>query len=179
MSDSVLLRRIISTAFGHFELIGGEQGLVWVSLPGLGSNSGRDAHLERWHGGVTVRNGARAHGEAAAWVRDWVAGRFAPFKSKLAPRGTEFQQQVWAALRRVPAGKTLTYGQLAKRVNREGAARAVGSAMRKNPLPLFVPCHRVLAGGGLGGFSGGVVGALDLKQRMLDHEGARLGPSKK
>jgi len=80
--------------------------------------------------------------------------------------------EVWRALARVRAGKTLTYGELAARVQRPGAARAVGSAMRKNPLPLFVPCHRVLAGNGLGGFSGGVEGALDLKQRMLEHEGA-------
>lgn len=172
MDESLLLRRVVSTSFGSFELIGSTQCLVWVSLPGLGSTSGRDAHLERWHGGAHIKDAPRAHPEAVAAIRAWVAGDFSSGRIALCPRGTDFQLAVWTALKKVPAGKTLTYGALAKRVGREGAARAVGSAMRKNPLPLFVPCHRVLAGSGLGGFSGGVAGALDLKRRMLCHEGA-------
>jgi methylated-DNA-[protein]-cysteine S-methyltransferase len=167
-----LLRRLVKTPFGLFELIGGEEGLAWVSLPGLGASSGRDAHLARWYKDAELKDAPRSHGDAVQQLKAWVSGEFAPFKLRLAPKGTEFQLEVWRALARVRAGKTLTYGELAARVQRPGAARAVGSAMRKNPLPLFVPCHRVLAGNGLGGFSGGVAGALDLKQRMLEHEGA-------
>ena len=75
-----------------------------------------------------------------------------------------FQRRVLQALRRVPYGRTITYGQLAARAGRPRAARAVGQAMAHNPVPLIVPCHRVVAsGGGLGGFGGG----LALKRRLL------------
>lgn len=78
--------------------------------------------------------------------------------------GTPFQQRVWTELCRIPTGETVTYGELARRVGRPGAARAVGQACGANPIPVLVPCHRVLAaGGGLGGFSAG----LDWKRRLL------------
>ena len=79
-----------------------------------------------------------------------------------------FHRKVLAALARVPYGRTVTYGQLAARAGRPRAARAVGQAMARNPVPLLIPCHRVVAGGGgLGGFGGG----LDLKRRLLAIEG--------
>ncbi len=71
----------------------------------------------------------------------------------LAPFGTEFQKRVWAALRGIPYGQTWTYADLARRVG--SVARAVGQANGANPIPLLIPCHRVLATGGLGGYSGG------------------------
>ena len=71
--------------------------------------------------------------------------------------GTEFERKVWAALKTIPYGKTLSYGELACRLGKKGAARAVGSACGKNPIPLILPCHRVIrADGSLGGFSAGV-----------------------
>lgn len=82
---------------------------------------------------------------------------------------TPFRRRVLTALRRVGRGRTIGYGELASRVGSPGAARAVGSACANNPVPLWVPCHRVLAsGGGLGGFSGG----LDVKRALLRLEGA-------
>ena len=82
--------------------------------------------------------------------------------------GTVFQRSVWEALRAIPYGQTLSYGALAARVGKPGAARAVGSALGENPLCIVVPCHRVLAAGGkLGGFSAG----LDWKRRLLRLEG--------
>jgi O-6-methylguanine DNA methyltransferase len=81
--------------------------------------------------------------------------------------GTEFQHKVWAALRTIPAGETATYGDIAAQVGEPGAARAVGMANASNPIPLIVPCHRVVrAGGKLGGYGGG----LPLKRDLLDHE---------
>jgi methylated-DNA-[protein]-cysteine S-methyltransferase len=80
---------------------------------------------------------------------------------------TEFQQQVWRALLRIPCGKTCTYGELANEIGSPNATRAVGSACGANPIPVLVPCHRVLASGGsIGGFSGG----LDWKRRLLKGE---------
>jgi methylated-DNA-[protein]-cysteine S-methyltransferase len=83
---------------------------------------------------------------------------------------TAFARQVYARLMAVPPGQTQTYGQLAQALGKPGAARAVGRAMATNPVPLAVPCHRVVAQHGLGGFTGG----LDFKRRLLALEGARL-----
>jgi O-6-methylguanine DNA methyltransferase len=81
--------------------------------------------------------------------------------------GTAFQRRVWAALRAIPAGKTVTYAGLAASLKRPKAARAVGGACGANPAPLLIPCHRVVAAhGGLGGFSGG----LDWKRKLLGRE---------
>ena len=81
---------------------------------------------------------------------------------------TPFRKKVMQELRKVPAGSTVTYGELASTVGSPGAARAVGNVMATNPVPLFVPCHRVVATVGLGGFSGG----LDVKRSLLKLESA-------
>jgi O-6-methylguanine DNA methyltransferase len=82
--------------------------------------------------------------------------------------GTAFQRQVWRALQRIPRGKTSSYGAVARRIGRPKSVRAVGGACGANPLPVLIPCHRVLAANGrLGGFSGG----LPWKRRLLEAEG--------
>ncbi|MBL4763069.1 MAG: methylated-DNA--[protein]-cysteine S-methyltransferase [Gammaproteobacteria bacterium] len=84
--------------------------------------------------------------------------------------GTPFQRKVWRALREIPTGKVLTYGELAERL--KTSARAVGNACRKNPVPVIVPCHRVVSANGLGGYCGEVGGeALAIKRQLLRHEG--------
>ena len=88
----------------------------------------------------------------------------------LDPRGTPFQLRVWQELRRIPWGQTISYGELARRVGNPKASRAVGQANAVNPIPLIIPCHRVIAAGGsLGGYSSGP----DRKRWLLRHEGAR------
>lgn len=95
------------------------------------------------------------------------------FDLPLRIEGTPFQEGVWQALRGIPYGETITYGELARRVEAPGASRAVGSANGRNPFPVIIPCHRVVAAGGkLGGYSGG---GLDVKQMLLDHEAAVAG----
>jgi methylated-DNA-[protein]-cysteine S-methyltransferase len=87
----------------------------------------------------------------------------------LDPRGTPFQLRVWQELRRIPWGQTISYGELARRVGNPKASRAVGQANAVNPIPLIIPCHRVIAAnGGLGGYSSGP----DRKRWLLRHEGA-------
>lgn len=119
--------------------------------------------------GLMIRQGGRGPAsDAALQIRQYLQGRRRTFRLDLDMRGTPFQQSVWRALRRVPFGRTVTYGQLASRVGRPAAARAVGSACGANPLPIVIPCHRVLAAGSrLGGFSGG----LGLKRALLALEG--------
>lgn len=82
--------------------------------------------------------------------------------------GTDFQHRVWGALLDIPCGQTVSYAELAKRIGKPSAARAVGHALGANPVPLLVPCHRVLAAGGkIGGYTGG----LETKKRLLKREG--------
>ncbi len=87
----------------------------------------------------------------------------------LAPEGTPFQLRVWQALREIPYGETITYGELARRIGKPTASRAVGAANGRNPLPIIVPCHRVIGSNGtLTGFYGGLhlkAGLLELEQR--------------
>lgn len=117
----------------------------------------------------------RRDDEALLAARDqllaYLEGRRRRFSLTLSPGGSDFQREVWSALLRIPWGETRTYGELARRLGREGAARAIGTANGANPLPLLIPCHRVVAASGLGGYSGG----LALKRRLLELEGSLSG----
>ena len=106
----------------------------------------------------------------AAQLADYFAGTRTTFDLPIALEGTPFQRRVWAELQKVGYGQTITYGELARRVGDAKAARAVGAANGKNPLPIVVPCHRVVAAGGkIGGYSGG---GATVKRWLLDHESA-------
>jgi methylated-DNA-[protein]-cysteine S-methyltransferase len=97
------------------------------------------------------------------------------FTAPLVPAGTAFQQRVRAALQAIPAGTVLTYGELARQL--DSAARAIGGACRNNPLPILIPCHRVVGRQGLGGYAGAVTGdPLAIKRWLLRHEGVETPP---
>ncbi|MCK5228742.1 MAG: MGMT family protein [Desulfobulbaceae bacterium] len=89
-----------------------------------------------------------------------------PSWSPFLDKGTEFQKKVWALISTIPFSETRTYGELAVKLGSSGYSRAVGQACNKNPLPLIIPCHRVIGSTGLGGFSGGI----SIKKRLLDIE---------
>lgn len=111
--------------------------------------------------------------EVVRQLGEYFEGRRRAFSLPLALSGTPFQKRVYEALREVPYGTTVSYGELAKKIGRPGAARAVGGANRQNPLPIVIPCHRVIgADGGLTGFGGG----LAIKRRLLALEGVPLPP---
>ena len=97
-------------------------------------------------------------------------GDIAPFDLPLAPAGTAYQRRVWAALCTVPRGAVWTYGRLACAAG--GSPRSIGGAMGRNPIPIIIPCHRVVAGDGPGGYSG--AGGLATKRYLLELEGAAL-----
>ena len=91
------------------------------------------------------------------------------FTITISLKGTTFQKRVWAALRKIPVGQTRTYGELSKQLH--SSPRAVGNACRANPVPLVVPCHRVVARSGIGGFGGETAGRnIDCKSWLLAHE---------
>jgi len=112
----------------------------------------------------------RDHGAlsaARAQLDAYFAGELMQFDLPLAAQGSEFDLRVWSELQRIPYGATLSYGELANRVGDPLAARAVGAANGRNPLPIVVPCHRVIgANGSLTGFGGG----LATKKFLLEHE---------
>jgi len=106
-----------------------------------------------------------------AQLRAYFHNPRARFSLPLAPGGSTFQNRVWRAMRRIPSGQVRRYGDLARAL--ESAARAVGGACRANPIPIVVPCHRVVSASGLGGFMGATGGrALHIKRWLLAHEQA-------
>lgn len=116
-------------------------------------------------GWIESRTGSVA--EAAAQLREYFAGERTEFDLPLTLDGTPFQRAVWHKLQEIPYGETISYGELARRVGKPNASRAVGSANGANRIPIVIPCHRVIAAGGkLGGFGGG----LSTKEALLAHE---------
>jgi len=105
--------------------------------------------------------------KAGKQVREYFEGKRKVFELELAPVGTEFQQNVWKALQTIPYGETRSYGEIAKSIGNSKAARAIGMANNKNPISIFIPCHRVIgANGKLVGYAGG----LDIKEYLLNME---------
>lgn len=105
--------------------------------------------------------------EAARQLQEYFAGKRRKFELPLNPSGTQFQEDVWAALQEIPYGETRTYGQVAATVGNPKGSRAVGLANNRNPIAVIIPCHRVIgANGKLTGYAGG----LDSKQHLLDLE---------
>lgn len=106
--------------------------------------------------------------EAGRQLEQYFRGQRTRFELPLNPAGTEFQQSVWTALQRIPYGKTVSYSDVAQRIGRPRAVRAVGAANGANPIPIVIPCHRVIGkNGSLTGFAAG----LSIKQRLLVLEG--------
>jgi O-6-methylguanine DNA methyltransferase len=159
------VRLTIPTAEGVFIAHYSRQGLARLDFPETKSEvdlpknetTPLPAEIRRWHDLTTTS------------LNETLAGRTA---RELPPldlsSGTEFQQRVWGALRRIASGRTLSYGEVAVKVGKPRATRAVGGACGANPIPVLVPCHRVLAAHqALGGFSSG----LDWKRKLLAREG--------
>jgi O-6-methylguanine DNA methyltransferase len=154
---------LIKTPPGEFAAHYSAAGLARLEFPGHRKPAAPPAAspvVRRWHT-LACRAVARV-------LQGRAAGKLPPLDLA---GGTPFQRKVWAALRQILPGQTRSYGQLASALGAPKAARAVGSACGANPIPLLIPCHRVLAsGGGLGGFSAG----LHWKRRLLAREGGRM-----
>lgn len=148
-----LEERLISSSVGLLRLEADDRSVtgIWLNAKGRvtpGRASGVLAELERQ-------------------LEAYFAGSLKTFDLPLAPKGTPFQLEVWAALQEIPYGTTTTYGGIAKKIGRADAMRAVGAANGQNPIPIVIPCHRVIgANGSLTGFGGGI----DMKRWLLAHE---------
>jgi methylated-DNA-[protein]-cysteine S-methyltransferase len=137
------------------------------ALHGLWMQDGRRPVTPRPDG----QRSATAFGQARTQLSEYFAGRRTSFDVPLVLHGPDFHLRVWNALRRIPYGETISYGELARRVGVPSAARAVGAANGCNPIAVIVPCHRVIgADGRLTGYGGG----LENKRTLLDLEAGRL-----
>jgi methylated-DNA-[protein]-cysteine S-methyltransferase len=127
------------------------------------------AHHPRVAGAV---DDPHAFPEAVRQLEEFFAGKRTAFELPLALAGTDFQRRVWDVLLQIPFGETMSYGEVARQAGYPGSARAVGSAIGRNPVAIVVPCHRVIGSdGSLTGYGGG----LDRKVSLLDHERAVAG----
>ena len=155
----------ISTPIGPLLLSGDEEGLRGLSFQGGLHPAVVDP---RW------RRSRRPFERVIDELESYFAGERTRFESPLAPRGTPFQLRVWAFLRTIPYGETTTYGEIARKLGQPNACRAVGAANGRNPIPVVIPCHRVVgADGSLTGFGGG----LEIKRALLDLEARACGRS--
>ncbi|HZP58880.1 MAG TPA: methylated-DNA--[protein]-cysteine S-methyltransferase [Opitutaceae bacterium] len=149
------------TPFGEFSIAVDETGAVAATA------FGDAARLRSYLDEPSMAADETRTAPAREQVLAYCAGRRREFDLPLAPAGTPFQQRVWTALRRIPFGKTCSYGEVARQL--KSSPRAVGRANGTNPICLIVPCHRVIgADGSLTGFGYG----NELKRRLLEHEGA-------
>ncbi len=122
--------------------------------------------------GFDLREDERRTATLRRQLMEYFAGDRQDFELELAPQGTRFQRQVWSQLQRIPFGATTSYGALSAAIGRPKASRAVGAANGANPIPIVIPCHRVIGiDGSLTGFGGG----LDAKKALLELEGAPFG----
>jgi methylated-DNA-[protein]-cysteine S-methyltransferase len=154
----------VPTPIGSFRLAYGESGLRVVDLLENGqSQTGMPA------GGIR-RRGPFPSGSPPRQLAEYFRGDRTEFDIEVVPEtGSAFDRKVWSVLRMVPAGRTVTYAELARRAGYPGAARAVGGAMARNPIPIVIPCHRVVGtGGSIVGYGLG----LWRKRWLLTHEGA-------
>ena len=157
----MIQRLAVATPVGPLTLVAEGGALVRISF-------GDDRHSSEGRESSGCSDHTPLLDEAARQLADYFEGRRREFDLPLAPAGTSFQREVWAALREIPYGETRSYKDIARAVGRPRACRAVGMANNRNPLPIVIPCHRVVgASGALTGYAGG----LEVKSKLLQLEG--------
>lgn len=170
----MLKYKIIESPIGPLTAVVRQDQLVYLAFDaGLGELSQK--HIARHFKGEEVVEGDHpVLGETARQLGEYFSGQRQDFDLPLEPHGTDFQKDVWNQLLTIPFGKTTSYGEISTKLS--SAARAVGAANGQNPIPVIIPCHRVIAGDGqLQGFAGG----LDTKEKLLRHEGVSVFVSPK
>ena len=148
--------------------------LIRTGLTSLAVTLEHDAVTEiRFSGSASRTAATTLEHRVADELLEYFAGTRTEFTVPISPAGTDFQRAVWRALQRIPYGETRTYGEISEAVDRPGAARAVGTSNHRNPIPIIIPCHRVVGSNGqLCGFGGG----LGIKRRLLELEASHMPP---
>lgn len=179
MNETPTQRHLVfETELGFVAIAWSQTGLTHLALP-EGSYEAAERRAARWSAGAAekVEEAPSFIGEAVALIRRYANGEAIDFSSlPLDLTGIDaFRRAIYAAALKLAQGEVTTYGELADRAGFPKMARETGAALGRNPLPLVVPCHRILAAGGkIGGFS--APGGTVTKERLLSHEGVQLGP---
>jgi len=163
-------RDLISTPWGWIGAVYTREGLQGLVLPRK-TREEAEKELERNFGSTGK---GRPWKELREQLRRWFDGEEKELALPLditAPG--DFTRRIWEEASRIPRGETVTYGEIAERAGSKGAARAAGQAMRRNPVPIFIPCHRVVGATGPGGFSGSPKPGLKMKMLALEAGGGR------
>ena len=173
MVDTTLYAHVYNSVIGPLLIVVDRRGSVYKL-------SFTDSYGEVYSGfpNVRIEQNRWACGELAYQLEGYFSGRIKRFTVEPVLQGTPFQQDVWNRLRKVPYGTTMTYGQVAQKIGRKGAARAVGNAAAANPIPIIIPCHRIIpATGGIGKYSGGKNSeeGKHIKEILLKLESAASG----
>jgi methylated-DNA-[protein]-cysteine S-methyltransferase len=159
--------RKLKTPVGELRLFATDQALLAVYLPKYRHRPDYEALPVSSHPVLD---------RAATELEEYFRGERSTFSVPLSPAGTDFQREVWAALSEIPCGETRSYADIARALRRPKAVRAVGAANGRNPIPIIVPCHRVIGTSGeLVGFGGG----LPMKRWLLEHERQFMPASKR
>jgi len=168
---AALYFRKVPTSWGDVHVVASATGVVAVSVPGAAAKPFFARVRRKWPGVLFLAGTTPALDAADKFIRGYLAGaERRPSRVPFHIRVTPFQFRVLEVISAIPWGKTMTYGDVAAKLGMPNAARAVGGACAANPIPLLLPCHRVVGAGGLGGFAGG----LAMKRRLLALEGPRL-----
>lgn len=158
----------VSTPLGTFGVVLTAQGLSRLTLPNEPLER-CESWIRRWAPGATLLHDGRRLKDLKEQLAAYCEGQICELDVPIDLRGTAFQRQVWEAVRSIRYGEVRTYAQIAEAIGRPKAVRAVGAANGLNPVPIVVPCHRVIGSNGkLVGYAGG----LDMKQRLLELEQA-------
>jgi O-6-methylguanine DNA methyltransferase len=169
MKEHVLNRALLDTPYGQMVAMASGKGLAVLEFVKPNRREMLKKHLNKWFPGCEIVD---ADDDIIKKTREWLINYFSREFDRLSTppldmRGTEFELKVWQALQGIPLGRTISYQQLADRLGKPKGARAVGSANRKNPVSIIVPCHRVI---GQNGLLVGYGGGLDVKQALITHE---------
>lgn len=164
----VLYRSTLESPIGKLELLSTKNGLAVLHL-GRATRRRLDGWTRQFFSDAAIVDARKEHRNFARQLDDYFGGKRRIFDLPLDLRGSEFQRAVWAEVERIPYGTTITYGEIAHLMGRPRASRAVGAANGANPVPIIIPCHRVMGStGSLTGYGGG----LARKRWLLAHEGS-------
>ncbi len=156
-----MIYTVMESPVGPLSVAGDDTGLRFILFPAGRRGAGVQPDWRQSNCGVVT--------EAVRQLCAYFAGRLTRFNLPLAPEGTAFQRTVWRELEKIPYGEVLSYGELANRIGKPKASRAVGAANGLNPIPIVIPCHRVIGSDGrLTGYGGG----LPIKEKLLALERA-------
>ena len=166
---SEVYRHDFSFSLGRGTVLTSAQGVCFIAWGDM-ADGATGKFIQKYFRGAAICPGEAVGRQAAQEISEYFAGKRREFTVPLDLRPTGFCRTVLLAVKQIPYGQTCTYGEIAARVGKPKAARAVGGANRSNPLAPLIPCHRVVAANGLGGYAGG----LEMKRRLLEMEGALM-----